>query len=228
MRHRSKQASTPTAVCFLGQNAISLNYLTHLLRRHEFQVVDEQKAYERQGSSPAERLILALDDNFLLPGSRVSVRTTRFRFPRAKLLILANAAPSTEQCQLLRGIDGLVLYAEASEKLLPALRALRDGRMWFPRQILEGFARLASQTGKPAQPFTERETEIFQLMREGLVNKEIANRPGITEKTVKFHVSNIFAKQGVHDRNSAIELAHSPNAFRKHAPLPMQRAAQAA
>jgi DNA-binding NarL/FixJ family response regulator len=215
-------------VCFLGQNPISLDYLTHLLRGHELQVVDEQKVYQQQGLSPRAKLVLALDESFLLPASRLSVRSIRTRFPQAQLLILASAAPSAEQCQFLRGIDGLVLYSEAKDKLIPALRALRDGHMWFPRQILEGFARLASQADKQGRPLTERETEIIPLMGEGLSNKEIANKLGVTEKTVKFHASNLFAKLGVHDRSSAVELVHSLCAFRRQTPPMTQRTAQAA
>ena len=138
--------------------------------------------------------------------------------------MLATALPSAEQCQLLRGIDGLVLYSEAREKLIPALRTLRDGHLWFPPQVLEWLARLASQADKQGGPFTGRETEIFQLMREGLCNKEIASKLGVSEKTVKFHASNIYAKLGAHDRYAAVELAHSLHAFRNQSPVPMQRA----
>jgi len=228
VRNQRNSASTPAPVCFFGQNPISLNYLTHVLRGQEFLVLDEDRAYEHQGSSPLARLVLVLDEALLAPGSRLTMRSLRTRFPEAKLLMLGTALPSAEQWHLLRGIDGLVLYSEAKENLIPALRALRDGRMWLPRQMLECFARSGIQADRQNRHFTKREQEIIPLMEQGLVNKEIAAKLGIAEKTVKFHASNLYAKLGVHDRNSAVDLAHSLHAFRNRSPFPMQRAARAA
>ena len=62
--------------------------------------------------------------------------------------------------------------------------------------------------GKRRLPLTLRETEVIRLIGEGLSNKEVGTRLGIAGKTVKFHASNAFAKLGVHDRNTAIEIAH--------------------
>jgi DNA-binding NarL/FixJ family response regulator len=50
---------------------------------------------------------------------------------------------------------------------------------------------------------TPREREVLQLVREGLANKQIARRLGITERTVKAHLTSIFATIGVTDRTSA-------------------------
>ena len=47
---------------------------------------------------------------------------------------------------------------------------------------------------------TEREREIAPLIRSGATNKEIANRLGITEATVKSHLTDIFRKLGISDR----------------------------
>lgn len=209
MRNKGHHESTPIAVCFLEQNPISLNYLTHLLRGREFKVVGEQEAYEQRSSSPAGRLVLAIDEKALATGSRLSMRSLRTRFPEAKLLVLATVPPRGEQCQLLRGIDGFVVYSEAKGKLVPALRALGDGHVWLPPEVLEYLARLALQADEKKRPLTLRETDVIRLIGEGLSNKEIGTRLGIAEKTVKFHASNVFAKLGVHDRNSALEITHS-------------------
>lgn len=211
MRKKTNRASTSLRVCFLDQNPISLNYLTHLLRRHEFEVVGEQEAYDQQSSSPAGRLVIAIDEKVLAPGSRLSMRSLRTCFPQAKLLILATVPTHGEQWQLLHGIHGFLLYSEVKEKLVPALRALRDGHMWLPPEVLEYLARLSLEADEKNLPLTLRETEVIRLIGEGLSNKEIGTRLSIAEKTVKFHASNVFAKLGVHDRNSAVEIAHSPH-----------------
>ena len=55
---------------------------------------------------------------------------------------------------------------------------------------------------------TEREREVLKLVAEGLPNKQIARALGITEKTVKAHMTKIFAAIGVTDRTAAALWAH--------------------
>jgi DNA-binding CsgD family transcriptional regulator len=59
----------------------------------------------------------------------------------------------------------------------------------------------------PMPPLTLREEEVLKLMDEGLRNKEIAARLGITERTATFHVGNVLAKLGADGRVEAIHLA---------------------
>lgn len=59
----------------------------------------------------------------------------------------------------------------------------------------------------PMLPLTLREEEVLRLMAEGLRNKEIAARLGISERTATFHVGNVLAKLGADGRVEAIHLA---------------------
>jgi DNA-binding CsgD family transcriptional regulator len=59
----------------------------------------------------------------------------------------------------------------------------------------------------PMPPLTLREEEVLKLMAEGLRNKEIAARLGITERTATFHVGNVLAKLGADGRVEAIHFA---------------------
>jgi len=58
---------------------------------------------------------------------------------------------------------------------------------------------------------TPRELEVLELIAQGLINKEIAKRLFISEKTVKNHVSNIFKKLNVSDRTQAAIYAYKHN-----------------
>jgi DNA-binding NarL/FixJ family response regulator len=58
-------------------------------------------------------------------------------------------------------------------------------------------------------PMTGRETEILDLIGEGLRNPEIAARLVISEATVKTHINNLFAKAGFHSRADAVHYARS-------------------
>ena len=57
------------------------------------------------------------------------------------------------------------------------------------------------------EPLTAREIEVLELLAEGLSNKGIARRLGISDQTVKFHVSSVTGKLGAHSRTAAVRLA---------------------
>jgi DNA-binding NarL/FixJ family response regulator len=56
------------------------------------------------------------------------------------------------------------------------------------------------------QPLTRREIDVLQLLAEGLSNKSIAERLGISDQTVKFHVASITSKLGASNRTDAVRL----------------------
>ena len=58
-----------------------------------------------------------------------------------------------------------------------------------------------------AEPLTPRETEVLALVAEGLSNKAIADELGISDQTVKFHISSIAGKLGATSRTDAVRLA---------------------
>jgi DNA-binding NarL/FixJ family response regulator len=67
--------------------------------------------------------------------------------------------------------------------------------------------RAAVRVDHPPQPLTPREAEVLGMLAEGLGNKVIATRCGISEHTVKTHVAAVFAKLGVSTRAEAVASA---------------------
>jgi DNA-binding NarL/FixJ family response regulator len=59
----------------------------------------------------------------------------------------------------------------------------------------------------PDEPLTPRELEVVALLTEGLPNKAIAQRLGISDQTVKFHVASIYGKLGASNRTDAVRRA---------------------
>ena len=103
-----------------------------------------------------------------------------------------------------------VLSLDASpEELLAAVRALGEG-LWIGspallQELLERQPAVILEDGDPiVDPLTAREREVLQLVAEGLANKQIALSLGISEHTVKFHLSSLYAKLGVTSRTEAI------------------------
>jgi DNA-binding NarL/FixJ family response regulator len=156
-------------------------------------------------------LVLVLDEKRLALGQWPFLQMLRGRFPAARLLALGENSPQGRSWDLLRSVHGFVLYADASRQLAPAVRALAAGRWWFPEAAAQYFAQSAAERddGERAAPFTRRETQIIELLEDKLPNKEIAARLKISERTVKFHLRNVYDKLGVEDRRSAAAIVDS-------------------
>jgi DNA-binding NarL/FixJ family response regulator len=87
-----------------------------------------------------------------------------------------------------------------------AVAATAQGFVTMPRELAGRLIGRQAVAESGAEPLTAREQEILQLIGQGLPNKQIAGRLQISEHTVKFHVSSVFAKLGAASRTEAINL----------------------
>jgi DNA-binding NarL/FixJ family response regulator len=108
----------------------------------------------------------------------------------------------------------LVEQAQAYERALPAnnypARAAVATLTRLARQAQSEALSLAESfrpQGKAEHPFSPREQEVLALTADGLTNKEIAYRLGISERTVQFHINSIFNKTTTNSRTEAVALA---------------------
>jgi DNA-binding CsgD family transcriptional regulator len=91
--------------------------------------------------------------------------------------------------------------------------AVASGEIVFSPAVADrvlGWSRSGGRPGDRLAPFpelTEREREVLDLVARGLTNAEIARRLVVSDKTVRIHVSNVFAKLHVTDRASAVARA---------------------
>ncbi len=108
------------------------------------------------------------------------------------------------------GARGFLLKDVTLKQLTEAIRALKEGGTLIKPVITERIMRGLEQARpdfpslNPPDPLTERETEVLRLMVAGYSNREIADAIGLSEGTVKNHVSNILSKLGVRDRIRAV------------------------
>jgi two-component system, NarL family, nitrate/nitrite response regulator NarL len=109
------------------------------------------------------------------------------------------------------GARGVVLKDAVSEHLSACIRAVMQGQYWLDGRPVQNLVQvlrdLAAQTAPPPRKtfgLTAREIEVVSLITEGATNKYIAQTFGISEETVKRHLTNIFNKLGVGNR---LELA---------------------
>lgn len=99
------------------------------------------------------------------------------------------------------GACGYVLKSMPLEQMLQAVRAVHAGGQYFPREISD---RVNQRIQSDISP---REIEVLRLIAQGKANKEIAGKLGISEGTVKNHLTNIFTKLGAVDRAQALTIA---------------------
>jgi DNA-binding NarL/FixJ family response regulator len=109
------------------------------------------------------------------------------------------------------GARGVVLKDAVVEHLTACIRAVMQGQYWLDghpvQNLVQVLRDLAAQTAPPPRKtfgLTARELEVVNLITEGCTNKDIAKTFGISEETVKRHLTNIFNKLGVGNR---LELA---------------------
>jgi DNA-binding NarL/FixJ family response regulator len=121
--------------------------------------------------------------------------------PSAAVLFLSDEPLNLREVRRSSSRAWGILPTDASaEELGAAVQALSQGLVvGAPRLLFE------SENGVLLQgPLTERESEVLGLLSKGLANKQIAAALGISEHTVKFHVSSIYQKLDVTNRTEAV------------------------
>jgi DNA-binding NarL/FixJ family response regulator len=100
------------------------------------------------------------------------------------------------------GAVGYMLKDAEPDDLIEAVRSVARGDSPLHPRVARQL--LTARTARPAGPIlTAREREVLELVRDGLANKQIARRLGITERTVKAHLTSVFSTIGVTDRTAA-------------------------
>lgn len=120
--------------------------------------------------------------------------------------ILAIVADETDaQESLAAGARGVLPRNADGDRLAAALRAVAQGLLILDESFATFLLRDAPVPPEElTEPLTPRELEVLQLLSQGLPNKRIAQRLGISEHTAKFHVNAILGKLGVQSRSEAI------------------------
>ena len=110
---------------------------------------------------------------------------------------------------------GVLSTDSTEDELLAAIVALKEGLIVGAPHIINalltpsrGARHISSDRHFEGviEPLTQRETQVLQLLSQGLANKQIALSLEISEHTVKFHVSSIYAKLGATNRTEAVNL----------------------
>ena len=99
---------------------------------------------------------------------------------------------------------GVVSPDAPPEELAAAVVAVARGLIVLPRPLTERLLQEPTAVEELSEPLTAREGEMLELLGRGLSNKLIARELHISEHTVKFHISSLYAKLGVNNRAEAV------------------------
>jgi len=111
--------------------------------------------------------------------------------------------PEQAGAALRAGARGALSRGAAPELITAAIACAAQGLLVLDPDLAGGFIR-APEAAEGSEPLTPREREVLALLGQGLANKAIATRLGISEHTAKFHVNALLAKLGVESRAEAI------------------------
>jgi DNA-binding NarL/FixJ family response regulator len=136
--------------------------------------------------------------------------------PQIKVVMFMDQNPEKylNSC-LAKGVEGILLKDCSAQEIIEAVLQVFAGEVYFSPGLRTVFISLAvvenqkqelcfSGIENARDVLTHRETEIMELVTEGLLNKEIADRVGVKIRTVEFHISNLLSKLGASSRVEAV------------------------
>jgi len=122
----------------------------------------------------------------------------------SQVLVLTSFSDSDRILDALdAGAMGYTLKDADPDDLLEAIRSVARGDSPLHPRVARQLLTARARGRTPGTSLTAREQEVLELVRQGLANKQIARRLGISERTVKAHLTSIYGAIGVADRTAA-------------------------
>lgn len=172
-----------------------------------FEVINQYKDRAKPGFWPD---VILLDVN--LPGitGLDGIEILKVVVPNAQIIMLTVRDDADTIYQAMKsGASGYLVKGTDIEDIISAIRETAKGGMLIPapvaRKMLHLFQQKNSSTAKHG--VSSRETEVLELMTEGLTQKEIAEKLFITSSTVNSHIQNIYEKLHVNSAPAAVAKA---------------------
>ena len=129
---------------------------------------------------------------------------------KGKILMVTAGMTATESSAALKlGASGILLKHSSPDTLAKAIRLVAKGETWVDQKVILQMAEQFPQgnTQTLPQTLTEREDQVLRGVFEGLANKEIAAKIGVSESSVKATLQQLFDKTGVRTRSQLVRIA---------------------
>lgn len=130
------------------------------------------------------------------------------KFPDTSVVILTVYGEHEYVVEAVKsGAVGYLQKEINGEDIISAVRAVAEGKSLIDPELSKRVFENLSSVNDKLESLTKRETEILDLIADGMSNKEIADKLFISEGTIKNHITSLFRKLDVHDRTQAAILA---------------------
>jgi two-component system nitrate/nitrite response regulator NarL len=125
------------------------------------------------------------------------------------LMVTAGMNATQSSIALKLGASGIVLKTSSPGTLAKAIRLVAHGEMWIDQKVIQQMADRALQGSERTPPptLTEREGQVLEGVFEGLTNKEIGTKIGVSEDSVKTTLRYLFRKTGAQTRSQLVRMA---------------------
>ena len=190
---------------FRGALRESISGLLEQMEIAEAGTFDDVVELLERGGSDIDLILLDL----AMPGARgfSGLMYMRAQFPGVPVIVVsANDDPATIRRCMGFGASGFIPKTLGVDDMRAAISAILGGGVWTPPDVDLGAGADAETAELMARmaTLTPQQVRVLMMLSEGLLNKQIAYQLGVSEATVKAHVSAILQKLGVESRTQAV------------------------
>jgi NarL family two-component system response regulator YdfI len=155
-------------------------------------------------------ILLDLENEHQLIGSVASPTLPRIPSTFPAVALIDEPSADWTAHALRSGIKAILPRDSDVDEILAAIQAAYSGLVLLDPEVTQNLAsRIPTPATQPAagvDDLTPREIEVLRMLAEGLGNREMASRLGISDHTVKFHISSILDKLGASTRTEAVTM----------------------
>ncbi|MEA2664202.1 MAG: hypothetical protein QOI11_1146 [Candidatus Eremiobacteraeota bacterium] len=179
--------------------------LCHLLAGdRELEVLFDARTADVKTIAAHQPDLLIVDMDGCESGFDEMISACRVASPGTRIVVLtSHAGQQPMQRCLACGVDGYIVKDISPGELMRACKAVSRGETYFDPRVAGGLLRRLKSERPADDELSLRESEIIRLIASGLSNREIGDRLILSEKTVKNHISRIFAKLQITARTQA-------------------------
>ena len=197
--------SGPISVLLVDDHQLVRAGLAALLDTADGVNVVGEAADGRQAIEQARQLhpdVILMDLSMPVMGGAAATREVLAELPGTNIVVLTSFSERDRVSEALAaGATGYLLKDCEPRELIAAVRSAAAGHAPLDPRVAKA---LLPSTGSASEPeLSPRERQVLALVSEGMANKQIGRALGITERTVKAHLVNVFRRIGVSDRTSA-------------------------
>jgi two-component system, NarL family, nitrate/nitrite response regulator NarL len=124
-----------------------------------------------------------------------------------RVLVVTAGVDQSKVAELIHtGISGIFMKHNSAASLPQGIRDVMAGKVWFDQEMLQD-AISGQNKHRTKSDLTQRERQVLSYVFEGLANKQIAEKIGVSESSVKATLQQLFSKTGVHTRSQLVRIA---------------------